>query len=302
MKKNIKTLLILISIFAVCQNISYGQKLIHNITTTTKRLNQFLENTLIVVGGGQEKFDSHLKSAFQKYWTITKFEFIPIEELNTKIANKSNSFFVPVVGVYGEHDVWYKIDPKEKFRELDQLVLINGGEKSIKEYHEGISIAVEGINENFESNFLDMEMRLDYIVKSFNDLLILARDHELKEANEEFRQEKEKKVAVLKTKTLLIDENLTKIKNSLKSIPLDSELLKSYPYKYKIVSHEEAVQIINSDNKEYCYFFPSLSGAMHIEVYDVETKEPIYWGGTKVSRVIKEKQITELAEAIKNAK
>ena len=65
MKKNIKIVL-LISIFALCQNISNGQHTIED-NPDPKKFKKFLENTFFVVGGGDEKFDNHLKAAFQKY-------------------------------------------------------------------------------------------------------------------------------------------------------------------------------------------------------------------------------------------
>lgn len=248
-------------------------------------MQDFLNSTLKVCLVGDSKYDAAIKEAIQNNWTLTKFEFINNMDLKDKkvIQDKQSSFLVPLsLSNLGDaHLTPNLIYHWKMLNDNRWLSILPGGRKSILDYRDyNIIVYSPFDNFNLESNILQCSYRLGLMIKSMQDAIIISRDNKIKGAPfyvlRDVLDQINLKANILRNKTLLVNENLLKNKNEKGKFSMTEEILKTYKFKYKIVSQSEIESSIKNKDKEACYFCPAFSGSKDIYIYNLENMEVIY--------------------------
>jgi len=110
------------------------------------------------------------------------------------------------------------------------------------------------------------------------------------------------KAGILKTKTLLVNENLLKNENYKKKISLTAEVLKAYKYNYKVVPQSEIEEAIKNKDKQYCYLCPVFESNKNIFIYNLETGETIYGTYERKGMEVTKEDISKLNAAVSSSK
>lgn len=262
-------------------------------------MQQMLKSKTMMVLTGDKDYDASLKEAAQKYWTVTPFDFISLQDAETQVADKSKSFLFPfLITVTHEHvgQNW-----KDYMKIKSWLSLVNGGQKKIKNYADGDVIALSGFNYwGDEVEYTSAAYRLDYMVKGINDGLKITLDQKLtggaaKMPFNVIDEINKKTVAALKTKTLLVNKD-TKTSMFNKS-QLEEKIFKeaNYPYKYKFVSDAEFKIALKGNAGDVLCLVPAIEVHKHLFVYDPSTRETLYYGWSIQGVYIKDKDIKSMS-------
>lgn len=271
-------------------------------------MQDFFKSTLKVCLVGDEKYDAAIKEAVQNNWTLTRFEFIDYKSAKDKkvLQDKTSSFLMPLSVTRIGSESHFTPNYIATWRMLNDnrwLCILAGGKKSIFDYSDYFFIAYSPFdNFNLESNILQSSYRLGLMIKSMQDAIVVTRDKKIDGASlnllKKTLAELSSKAGILKTKTLLVNENLFKIKNENGKFSLAEELLKTYAFKYKVVSQQEIEAAIKNMDKESCYFCPVFSGCKDIYVYNLENGELIYGTYQFKGTVVDKGDISDLNKAI----
>lgn len=270
-------------------------------------MQDFFNSTLKVCLVGDAKYDAAIKEAVQNNWTLTKFEFINNMDLKDKkiIQDKTSSFLVPLsLSDLGDPHLTPNLVYQWKMLNDNRwLSILPGGRKSILDYRDyNIIVYSPFDNFNLESNILLCSYRLGLMIKSMQDAIIISRDKKIKGAPfnvlRDVLSQINLKANVLKSKTLLVNENLLKNKNEKGKFAITEEILKTYKFKYKIVSQQEIETAIKSKDKESCYFCPVFSGGKDIYIYNLENMEVIYGTYEMKGTTVDNGDISKLNQAI----
>ncbi len=248
-------------------------------------MQDFYASTLKVCLVGDEKYDAAITAAVKENWTLTKFDFIDYKEVKSKkvINDKTSSFLLPLsLTKFSEpHLTPNLIFSWRMLNDNRWLCILPGGRKAVLNYSEYDIISYSPLdNFNLESNILQCSYRIGLMIKSMQDAIIIARDKKMKGAPFNILKnvlgEINLKATVLKTKTLLVNENLLTSKNEKGKFSLTEDVLKSYGFKYKIASQQEVETLIKNKDKNFCYFCPVFGGYKDIYIYNLENSEVIY--------------------------
>lgn len=291
LKKNLILLLLLIPVFSNAQVVTKA--------FDSDEMKQLMKSKTMMVLTGDKDYDAALKDAAQKYWTVTPFDFISIQEAETQITDNSKSFLFPfLITVTHEH---VGANWKDYMKIKSWLSLINGGQKKIKSYSDADVIALSGFNYwGDEVEYTASAYRLDYMVKGINDGLKITLDKKLtggaaKMPFNVIDEINKKTVAALKSKTLLVNKD-TKTSMFNKS-QLEEKIFKEagYPYKYKFVSDAEFKSAMKGNAADVLCLVPAIEVHKHLFVYDPSTRETLYYGWAIQGVYIKDKDIKSMS-------
>lgn len=265
----------------------------------SEEMQQLLKSKTMMVLTGDKDYDAALKDAAQKYWTITPFDFVTIQDAEAQIADKSKSFLLPfLITVTHEH---VGANWKDYMKVKSWLSLINGGEKKIKNYSDAAVLALSGFNYwGDEVDYTSAAYRLDFMVKGINDGVKITLDKKLtgNAAKMPFNvidEINKKSVEALKGKTLLVNKD-TKTSMFNKS-QLEEKVFKgaAYPYKYKFVSDAEFKAALKGNAADVLCLVPAIEVHKHLFVYDPSTRETLYYGWAIQGVYIKDKDIKSMS-------
>jgi hypothetical protein len=199
------------------------------VKTSSADIATFSKSTTYIVQNASPEFNQRLKSAIEKNWKVTSYEFISPDKFETVKTNTSHSFLL-----MGSLEIDYLGGSlKENY---DLLYLVLGG-KAAKAYNlPNIANMLLGYTINGEKDYL---YKIDLIVEILQDYLFMIEKDPSLAGNIKGMKKMNEKNKDVKTKEIWLTEEDLSTKNKT----LD-EVKKSYPYKVKITSKEEIQKAI----------------------------------------------------------
>jgi len=244
---------------------------------------------------GDANFDNAVVDAMKGAWTITPWEVLDGDKLDSKISDKTCSFLIP---------------------EKDGMILINGFRKHLYNYTI-MDFLAQSPKHTYgdENNITDCGFR----VRNMIEAMLQAMDIVQKKAKEgavgkEFRAVYNGRSPKIKERTMLFSEDALKtilfpkdLKNSKNNTDVKEirekykEILsKSYPFTYEICSREKVAKAIQEKSTEYYYYQPVFSSdGKYIFVYDPSNGEVVFFDHQMQGVKITEKDINHLVSTIK---
>ncbi len=243
---------------------------------------------------GNTDFDNAVLEAMKSVWTITPWDVLDGDKLDSKISDKTCSFLIP---------------------EKNGMILINGFRKHLYNYTV-MDFLAQSPRHGYgdEQNITDCGFR----VRNMIEAMIQAMDIVQKKAKEgavgkEFRAVYNGRSPKIKERTLLFCEDALKTiiipdapKNSKNFMDTEKvreryqEILsKAYPFRYEICSKEKVAKAIREKSTEYYYYQPVFSDGKYIFVYDPSNGEVVFFDHQMQGVKITDKDINHLVSTIK---
>jgi hypothetical protein len=244
---------------------------------------------------GNASFDHEVQEAMKSVWTITPWEVLDGDKLDSKISDKSCSFLIP---------------------EKNGMILINGFRKHLYNY-----TIMDFLAQSPKHTYSDEQEITDceYRVRNMIEAMLQAMDIVQKKAQEgavgkEFRAVYNGRSPKIKDRTLLFSEDALKTiaypkdpKNSRNFMDTEKvreryqEILsKAYPFRYEICSKEKIAKAIREKSTEYYYYQPVFStDGKYIFVYDPSNGEVVFFDHQMQGIKITEKDINHIVSTIK---
>ena len=280
--------------------------------TRGKNVKKLYSQTTHIYTAGKGAYTDRLTAAVNSYWKITPVEFNDISNGLPSLESGSSVFMPAVVGLTVRDHATSMNNPFYVFGEAGSSGKIDG---------EAIVAAfpVNGFHYEFDvraDNMFDRcLLRLPYIIYNLNDMLTYLRDNGDEKGYFKTIEAKSNRIA---NKTLLIPSDLVtewdvnpnttalmkgKLeagKKEMKAImdaPMNESAI-SFGGKYKVMKTEEIIKLEQSaDADKYALFLPAIDNKKYILVYDLKTKELLYYEDVNMSMKIKEKDFDKLNKA-----
>lgn len=257
---------------------------------------------------GNKQFDEAVINASKKYWTVTKYNYVKMEEVNNHVQDKNKFFIMPLLSVTtttttrtvptGAPSGSTRTTTSSSSKTKSWYVVVQGGRKAIDRYTDNDALVLTPVSlYGDESDYKKSYYRMNYMIKSLNDGIQLCVKEKLT-GNEISMPKKvmasiNKKATVLKTKTLVINKDL---KNAFgRSVSAEKDFTKNYPFKYKFVSADEYMKILTGNSAEYVCLMPTFEVNKHLMIYEPATTETVYYGWSMQGLNVKSKDIKKLA-------
>lgn len=253
-----------------------------------KELAQFKTTKTCFVQTGNKGFDDNMKIALERSWKVTPYEIIAMEELGTKIKDKTLSFLFPVL--IGEPSRGYHY-----------LALINGGKKRLELYAYDDMIAYAPINHWMDENELtDCGWRVENMIQSMQKAIEFVEKEELTQYAfglvKSLRTIYKKRSKEISKRTLLVSETIVG-KNVSKE-----DFEKIYPFKMEICPREKIEKAIAEKSKEYFYLQPGITMNKNIFVFDPSNGDVVYFDFDLQGMNFTKGNLEDLVDAIKGKK
>ena len=278
-----------------------------------KNVQKLIAKTTHVYTYGNTPYTDRLKASFTSYWKISPFEYHDISEGLPSLESESAVFMPAVVGLTIRDHETAMNHPFYVYGEAGKSGLVSG---------EAIIAAfpINGFHYEFDvvsatNMYNRCLLRLPYMVYNLNDMLTYIKTN----GNDNgYFKGIEKKAERIASKTLIIPADLTTEwdvnpnttalmkanldagKKSMKSImaAVLSESDISFAGKYKIMKTEDILKLEQSaDADKYSLFLPAINNSKYIMVYDLKTKELLYFDKVTMGMRIKEKDFDRLNKA-----
>jgi hypothetical protein len=244
---------------------------------------------------GNADFDNAVIEALKTVWTITPWEILDGDKLDSKMSDKTCSFLIP---------------------ESDGMILINGGKKHLYDYSVLDFLAQSPKHDaGDEKKITDCAYRVRNMIEAMIQAMDIVQKKEKEGAvGKEFRAVYNGRSPKIKDRVLLFCEealqtnvypdqpnnsrNFTdkgKIREKYKGI-----LSESYPFSYEICTKEKLAQAIKDRSTEYYYFQPAMGpGGKYIFVYDPSNGQVVFFDHQMQGIKVVEKDIELLVSTIK---
>lgn len=229
-----------------------------------EKVQRFKKSTTLVQLTGDEVFDNHLRTAFQKYWKHTPVEFVTKDIVLERLPDQRYSFFAPMTfkGLTDElYDVNTK-DPKDKVaKKVYSMKLFMGGITEVKylEYPKYREYYIRAeLDDYFEEQLSTIDYRLDHIIKLLSqkveDDVHPPKTSIYDLSHKEYVNKMKERMGEIKNKTLLIQDNrLNKKFDRGNKIVVQESDFDHYPYKHKFISRDQLKELIKNEDPNYCY-------------------------------------------------
>jgi hypothetical protein len=281
--------------------------------TKGKNVKKLYNQNTTVYTYGTGAYTDRIKNAFTSYWKVTTFDFKDIAGGLPSMESESTVFMPAIVGLTVRDHATSMNNPFFIYGEAGSSGMVNG---------EGIIAAfpINGFHYEFDvtssaNMYTRSLLRLPYIIYNLNDMVSYLKTNGDDNGYYKTIDAKNTRIA---GKTLLIPSDLTKewdvnpnttalMKGSIKAgqkemksimaAVLDEASI-SYNGKYKVMSNEEIMKLEQSaDADKYALFLPAIDNKKYIMVYDLKTKELLYYEHTAMGMRIKEKDFDKLNKA-----
>ena len=264
------------------------------------------ERPLLVLYTGDELFDEVLENSFKKYWKVSEYKFIESKNLSKYNTNKEYNYFT----IYSSGYVTTKTNVTGDETDINGFSLVVSAEDPKFIGVANLSAYIP-FNNKIAAFYAEVmtpydSVRMDYIICGLNSMYEAIGQYKIKGITttsfgkilEEFSSYYAPQIS---HKTLLILDEMTQPQGSKNYQFIDPAVLKAYPYKYKIVSMEEFIQLSNSNSKDYCFLDYVDNDFKYIFIYDVATKKLMY-GDMPVAKehILSDKDIEAITKAIRN--
>lgn len=280
--------------------------------TKGKNVQKLLTQTTTVYTFDTGAYTNRLKTAFTDYWKITPFVFRDAKSGMGGAAEETGVFMPAVVGLrIRDHETSMN----------NPFFIYGAAGSSGRVSGESIVAAfpINGFHYEFDVTARNMYsrslLRIPYMVYNLNEMLTYLKTNG--DDNGYFKTIEGKNTRIA-GKTLLIPADLTKEwdvnpnttalmkadldagKKSMKAIMasvLETGSI-SYAGKYKVMSTEEIIKLEQSDEAgKYALFLPAIDNKKYMMVYDLKTKELLYFETVTMGMRIKEKDFDKLNKA-----
>jgi hypothetical protein len=280
--------------------------------TRGKNVQKLYNQPTHVYTAGKGAYTDRLTSAFNSYWKITPFQFHDITNGLPEQEEETSVFMPAVVGLtVRDHETSMNY-PFYVFGEAGKSGKISG---------EAIVAAfpVNGFHYEFDVKADHMYsrclLRLPYIVYNLHEMLGYLKANGDEKGYFKTIDARNSRIAgktmlipadlitewdVNPNTTALMKARLEAGKKEMKAImdaPL-SESSISFNGKYKVLKTEEIIKLEQSaDADKYTLFLPAINNKKYIMVYDLKTKELLYYDYVSMGMKIKEKDFEKLNKA-----
>ncbi len=214
-------------------------------------------------------YNETIKSALEKYWTYTKYEFISFKDYNENIENSSRIFLIPIRSLNLEGCTIDKLSIQQF---SDKKFVYKGIRKRYYQfnatyfyYRPMLNLRAPYISKEMYAEIEDPDFEYFYLAKNKDIINMLPNiirewqwENETIAAHPELSGKKEEEVQTflteqqnlkqLKEKTLLIDENSV---NDITS----EKIAEIYKYKFKLVPTKEIYKAIAEQDENICYLY-----------------------------------------------
>jgi hypothetical protein len=281
--------------------------------TRGKNVQKLYNQTTHVYTAGKGAYTDRLTAAFTSYWKITPFEYHDITNGLPSLESGSSVFMPAVVGLTVRDHATSMNNPFYVFGEAGSSGMVSG---------EAIVAAfpINGFHYEFdvknEANMYNRAMlRLPYIVYNLNDMLTYLKTNGDEKGYFKTIEAKNNRIA---GKTMLIPEDITaewdvnpnttalmkgkmeagrKEMKSIMAAVLNGDDV-SFGGKYKVMKTEDIIKLEQSaEANKYTLFLPAIDNKKYILVYDLATKELLYYEDVNMSMRIKSKDFDKLNKA-----
>jgi hypothetical protein len=281
--------------------------------TRGKNVQQLLNQSTHVYTAGKGVYTDRLTAAFNSYWKITPFEYHDISGGLPSLESGSSVFMPAVVGLTVRDHATAMNNPFYVFGAAGSSGMVSG--ESIV-----AAFPINGFHYEFdvknEANMYSRCMlRLPYIVYNLNDMLACIKTNGDEKGYFKTIEAKSSRIA---GKTMLIPSDLTtewdvnpnttalmkgkmeagrKEMKAIMDAPMKEENI-SFGGKYKVMKTEDIIKLEQSpEANKYTLFLPAIDNKKYILVYDLATKELLYYEDVNMSMKIKEKDFEKLNKA-----
>jgi hypothetical protein len=280
--------------------------------TRGKNVQRLYNQKTYVYSFGKGTYTDRMTAAFNSYWKITPFEFKDISLGLPTLEEESSVFGPAVVGLTVRDHATAMNNPFYIFGEAGTSGKLNG---------EGIVAAfpINGFHYEFDvraTNMYDRSLlRLPYMIYNLNDMLSYLKTNGDEKGYYKTVDAKNTRIA---GKTLLIPSDLVtewdvnptttalmkgKLEAGQKEMkPIMAAVLDegdiSFGGKYKVIKTEDILKLEQGpDADKYTLFLPAIDNKKYIMVYDLKTKELLYYEHVNMSMRIKGKDFDKLNNA-----
>ncbi len=281
--------------------------------TRGKNVQRLYNQTTHVYTAGKGAYTDRLTAAFTNYWKITPFIYHDITNGLPSLEPESSVFMPAVVGLTVRDHATSMNNPFYVFGEAGTSGKVNG---------EAIVAAfpINGFHYEFdvkdEANMFNRSMlRLPYIVYNLHDMLNYLKTNGDEKGYFKTIEAKNSRIA---GKTMLIPSDLTTewdvnpnttalMKGKMEAGRKDMKAIMaavltedniSFGGKYKVMKIEDIIKLEQSpEANKYTLFLPAIDNKKYILVYDLATKELLYYEDVNMSMKIKEKDFEKLNKA-----
>jgi hypothetical protein len=281
--------------------------------TRGKNVQRLLNQKTYVYTFGKGDYSDRMMAAFNNYWKIAPFEFKDISTGLPSLEEESSVFGPAVVGLTVRDHATSMNNPFYIFGEAGSSGRING---------EGIVAAfpINGFHYEFDVRANNMYsrslLRLPYMVYNLNDMLTYIKTNGDEKGYYKTVDAKNTRIA---GKTLLIPSDLTTewdvnpnttalMKGRLEAGQKDMKAIMaavldegdiSFGGKYKVMKTEDIMKLeAGPDADKYTLFLPAIDNKKYIMVYDLKTKELLYYEHVNMGMRIKSKDFDKLNKAV----
>ena len=252
----------IISFLLILSHCVYGQYSPNS--SNSKEVKNFHQTTTLVVLQNHTEFDSAFVKAIKEQWTTTPYKFISKNEIQQYISNDSFSFLLAHNFEFTRNnDISVNIETR------NYLCLINGGRNKLSRYQFSDLVAFSpfdfyGLEQDRMQAAYRLKLMVSSIQKSLHALRINGiRGNELS-INQHLSEYYNRKVNIIKTKTLLIDPDMLSPK-------LSEEKIKGvYPFPFIISNKNWIKTAISSNESDYCYLVNTNSYDKSIQIIDLQ--------------------------------
>ncbi|MBN8699935.1 MAG: hypothetical protein J0L54_10015 [Chitinophagales bacterium] len=279
-----------------------------------KNVMKVVESKVIVHANQSPAFNERMKKAFADYWKVSPYEMYDLTKTYERGSNESLAAFMP--GIVG-------LTVRGHETSMNHPFFIYGEARKDGTVGDDVFIGVfpvNGFHYEFDPKakyYYDRALlRIPYMVYNLNDMLTYLKTKENEKGYDDYVAAK---TARLAKKTLIIPKDLVaewdvnpattalmkgrveagqKDMKEIKASVLDEGDI-SYGGKFRIMSNEEILKLEQSaDASNYALFLPAINHHKYIMVFDLSTKELLYFETVTMGMRVKEKDFDKLNKAI----
>jgi len=280
--------------------------------TKGKNVQKLINQATHVYTYGNSPYTERMKTAFTNYWKVNAFEYHDISGGLPALESGSTVFMPVVVGLkIRDHETAMNY-PFYIYAEAGSSGMANA-EAIIAAFPvNGFHYEFDVLSENMYSRSL---LRLPYIIYNLNDMLTYIKTNGNDNGYFKTIDIKSTRIAsktllipaelitewdVNPNTTALMKANLKAGQKPMKAIMaavLDESSI-SYAGKYKIMKTEDILKLEQTaEADKYTLFMPAIDDRKYIMVYDLKTKELLYYDQVVMGMKMKEKDFDKLNKA-----
>ncbi len=278
-----------------------------------KNVMKIIESKVIVHADQSPAFNERMKKAFADYWKVSPYEWYNPAKTYERGSNESLAAFMP--GIVG-------LTVRGHETSMNHPFFIYGEARKDGTVADDAFIGVfpvNGFHYEFDPKaryYYDRALlRIPYIVYNLNDMLAYLKSKESEKGYDDYVAAKTNRLG---KKTLIIPKDLVaewdvnpattalmkgrieagqKDMKEIKAAVLDEGDI-SYGGKFKLLSNDEILKLEQGpDAGNYALFLPAINHHKYIMVFDMGTKELLYFETVTMGMRIKGKDFDKLNKA-----